>query len=123
MVGPRRVRLQLVRHRRARRYVLRLGPDGSARVTIPRGGSVSEAKRFASKHVPWLEKQLLRQAARAAAPRGWQVGTEVLFRGESVRIEVVAGTSNVLRVGENTFAVADPGQDLRPELERHFWKL
>src|SRR5262245_21716362 len=57
-VGARRVALQTVRHRRARRYVLRLNRDGVARVTVPRGGSIAEAKRFASRHTAWLEKQL-----------------------------------------------------------------
>ena len=35
-----------VRHRRARRYLLRVEPDGRVRVTIPRGGSRREADAF-----------------------------------------------------------------------------
>jgi hypothetical protein len=38
-----------VRHRRARRYVLRVDPDGRVRVTIPRGGSKREATAFAER--------------------------------------------------------------------------
>jgi len=41
------LRIHFVRMRRARRYVLRVRPDGDLRVTIPRGGSRSEALRFA----------------------------------------------------------------------------
>ena len=37
-IGAAHVRLWFCPNRRARRYVLRLRPDGSARVTIPRGG-------------------------------------------------------------------------------------
>src|SRR2546427_532355 len=37
----RQVPLVLVRNQRARRYVFRLSSDGSARLTIPRGGSAN----------------------------------------------------------------------------------
>jgi len=46
-----------VRHRRARRYVLRVDPDGRLRVTIPRGGSRREADAFAARHVQWIARQ------------------------------------------------------------------
>ena len=67
-VGARQVRLCFVRNRRARRYILRLRPDGAARVTVPRGGSLAEANRFAERNVTWLEQQLLRQALRPRRP-------------------------------------------------------
>ena len=44
VAATRRVRLCFVRNRRARRYILRLRADGAARVTVPRGGSVAEAR-------------------------------------------------------------------------------
>lgn len=87
-VGVRQLRLQYVRHPRARRYVLRLCADGTARVTIPRRGSQLEGRRFAHKNIGWLEKQLLRQASRSIAPKEWTSGTEILFRGEKTRLEV-----------------------------------
>ena len=37
--------------RQARRYVMRVRPDGALRVTIPRGGSQAEALRFAERHI------------------------------------------------------------------------
>jgi predicted metal-dependent hydrolase len=43
--------------RQARRYVMRIRPDGSARVTIPRGGSRAEARRFAERHLEWALRQ------------------------------------------------------------------
>jgi predicted metal-dependent hydrolase len=51
-----------VRHRRARRYLLRVEPDGRIRVTIPRGGSRREADAFAAQHLDWIARQ------RAKAP-------------------------------------------------------
>jgi predicted metal-dependent hydrolase len=46
-----------VRHRRARRYVLRVDADGRVRVTIPRGGSRREAEAFAGRHAQWIARQ------------------------------------------------------------------
>jgi hypothetical protein len=46
-----------VRHRRARRYRLRVDHDGRLRVTIPRGGSRREAEAFARRHSAWVARQ------------------------------------------------------------------
>ncbi|HYT68787.1 MAG TPA: SprT family zinc-dependent metalloprotease [Vicinamibacterales bacterium] len=63
------LRIHFIRMRRARRYVLRVRPDGDLRVTIPRGGSKSEALRFADKHLDWARRQRSRvlSARRPAA--------------------------------------------------------
>jgi len=55
-IGP----FYFVRHRRARRYLLRVEPDGRLRVTIPRGGSKREAQAFAERHVEWIAGQRAR---------------------------------------------------------------
>lgn len=124
MAGSRRVRLCFVRTRRARRYILRLRPDGAARVTVPRGGSLAEAKRFAARNAAWLEKQLLRQAQRPSRPATWQAGTEILFRGELLRLEPgVNGQAGLIHLGSETIPVADPVADLRPPIERHLRQL
>jgi predicted metal-dependent hydrolase len=52
--------LYFVRHRRARRYLLRVDHDGRLRVTIPRGGSRREADAFARRHVAWVLHQRAR---------------------------------------------------------------
>lgn len=52
-LGP----VYFVRHRRARRYLLRVEHDGRLRVTIPRGGSRREADAFARRHVEWICRQ------------------------------------------------------------------
>ena len=56
--------LDLVRHPRARRYVLRVRDDGTVRVSIPRWGSKREAEEFARQQQPWIERQLARVAER-----------------------------------------------------------
>ena len=49
-----------VRHRLARRYVLRVDADGRVRVTIPRGGSQREASAFAARNLEWIAQQRAR---------------------------------------------------------------
>jgi predicted metal-dependent hydrolase len=53
---------EFIRHPRARRYVVRVRPDGSVRVTIPRWGSKREAIAFAERQRAWIEKQRARVA-------------------------------------------------------------
>ena len=55
--------VHFVRMRQARRYVMRVRPDGDLRVTIPRGGSRSEAERFVERHRLWAERQRARMIA------------------------------------------------------------
>ena len=124
VAGTRRVRLCFVRNRRARRYILRLRPDGAARVTVPRGGSAAEAKRFAERNVAWLEQQLLRQALRPHRPAAWSLGTEICFRGERVRLEPGEnGEAGLVRFGGEVVPVAPAVGDLRPVIERHLRHL
>lgn len=52
--------IYFVRHRRARRYLLRVEHDGRVRVTIPRGGSKREADAFVQRHTDWVARQRAR---------------------------------------------------------------
>src|SRR5215510_9395619 len=52
-----------VRHPRARRYVVSVREDGGVRVTLPRWGSMREARAFAGRLDEWIEKQRQRLAA------------------------------------------------------------
>ena len=124
LAGARPVRLWFVRNPRARRYILRLRPDGAARVTIPRGGSLAEARQFAERNVAWLEKQLLRQAARPRRPEAWLAGTEILLRGDRVRLEMGANEeAGLVRFGSEVVRASNADGDLRPTVERHLRRL
>ena len=124
VAGTRRVRLWFIRNRRARRYILRLRPDGGARVTIPRGGSLTEAKRFAERNVAWLEQQLLKQALRPQRPASWLAGSLIFFRGEAVRLELEDnGETRLARFGGQVVPVSSASDDLRPAIERHLRQL
>jgi predicted metal-dependent hydrolase len=65
------VEFYFVRHRRARRYLLRVDHDGRVRVTIPRGGSRREADAFARRNLRWIQAQraTLEGASRSAEER------------------------------------------------------
>ena len=90
VLGTQTVPLLVVRNPRARRYLLRLRPDGTARVTIPRGGSQAEARAFVERNRGWLEKQVQLHQARPRHATTWPVGSEIWFRGERVKIESIA---------------------------------
>jgi len=57
---------RFVRHRWARRYILRVMDDGSLRVTLPRWGSKREAQQFVDASRAWIAEQ---QAQRNRRPR------------------------------------------------------
>lgn len=123
-VGGRLLPLRLVPNRRARRYVLRLQPNGIARVTVPRGGSAAEARRFASRNAPWLERQLLRQALRPARAEAWTVGSEILFRGERVKLErAMERLLTCVRFADQQVPVSRLDADVRPHVEAHLHHL
>jgi len=123
MVGSQRVRLHFIRHRRARRYVLRVRPDGSARVTIPNRGSIAEATRFVHKHIEWLERHLLRQKMDARRSTVWEHGTEILFRGQQMRLESIKDEQgNFVRLGTEKIRLDSEGE-LRPAIEQYLWRL
>jgi len=61
--------LVFVRHRRARRYVLRVEQDGHVRVTVPRWGSRREAAAFAEQERAWIENERRRVEEENARPR------------------------------------------------------
>jgi predicted metal-dependent hydrolase len=68
-------RLYFVRHRRARRYLLRVEADGRVRVTIPRGGSRREAEAFVVRNQAWIDAQLAQvrpPAFTLEAQRAWR---------------------------------------------------
>jgi predicted metal-dependent hydrolase len=124
MAGRRPVRLCFVPNPRARRYILRLRPDGSARVTVPRRGSLAQARQFAQSHARWLETQLLRQSARPVRPKHWLLGTEILFRGESVRLQTNdQHQPGQVRFGAESVPVSIANADLRPAVEAHLRRL
>jgi predicted metal-dependent hydrolase len=69
--------LRFVRHRWARRYILRVMDDGSLRVTLPRWGSKREAVQFVESNRAWIADQ---QSRRKREPRAAQGDEHALRR-------------------------------------------
>lgn len=119
-VGSDKVPLQLLRNPRARRYILRLRPDGTARVTIPRRGSAAGAGEFVARHISWLEHQVRKHKAHPPVPKVWRIGSTLLLRGELTHIHADPDNApGAIQLGAERIVVAEPQGDLRPAIERH----
>ncbi len=110
---------------RARRYILRVRPDGTLRVTVPRGGSRREAEQFVQRHEKWIARERSRvqvESSSSGGP-GWHDGSTILLRGEAVRISTEA-REKTWRVayGDRTVLVADLG-DVRAAIEHDLRQL
>ena len=107
-----------MRARRARRYIIRVRPDGSFRITIPRGGSRREAETFLQEHRAWAEGERIRVLAEHA-PAQWVEGDEILLRGELVPLRIIReGGVTWLRIATHRIELSDVPADLRPSAEK-----
>jgi predicted metal-dependent hydrolase len=117
--------VEFVRMPRARRYILRVRPDGTLRVTVPRGGSRREAEQFVRRHEKWVARERSRVRVESSSSGGpaWHVGSTILLRGEPVRITTEAGdTSWRVAYGDRAVLVADL-EDIRPAIEHDLRQL
>ena len=116
--GPMRFLVHLVRMRRAKRYIMRVRPDGALRVTIPRGGSRAEALKFAERHLAWAVRQRTRLRVNGAETATWEHGTAVMLDGSLQRIEIEPdGDRAIARLGRIS-ALIMRGADVRAALQR-----
>lgn len=122
-IGPRAVPIHFIRNPRARRYIIRLQPDGSVRATMPGRGSIKEARAFAERSIPWITTQLQKQQQHPVRPRAWQHGTEILYRGAAVTLQVAQNPNgNSVTFGDQAVRILDP-VNVRLSVERHLWRL
>jgi predicted metal-dependent hydrolase len=106
-----------VRNGRARRYILRVLPDATIRVTIPRHGSRREAEAFVRTRTRWIADRRQELETTRRDPR-WRAGQRIWWRGVPSRVEItqVDDGSVVVRCGEMTVATT-AREDYRPVLE------
>ena len=109
------VPIRFVSNPRARRYILRVQADGTARVTVPRGGTKRGAMDFAERQAGWVERQL-QNPPRHLQPEAWRPGTEILYRGQTVRLGWQAGE---VRCADHCVRVESEGDDFRLPLEKY----
>ncbi|WP_423141082.1 M48 family metallopeptidase [Parablastomonas sp. CN1-191] len=114
-VAGRTLPVILKRDARARRIVMRLGPDGaSLRLTLPRWGSAGEALAFARSRTGWIAAQLAAVPAFVAIADGTRIpylGRELTLRHDLARRRLPAIEGDALVVG-------GAGESLAPRLER-----
>jgi predicted metal-dependent hydrolase len=106
-----------VRNGRARRYILRVLPDATIRVTIPRHGSRREAEAFVRTRTRWIADRRQELETTRRDPR-WRAGQRIWWRGVPSRVEItqVDDGGVVVRCGEMTVATT-AREDYRPVLE------
>jgi predicted metal-dependent hydrolase len=122
-VGSQAVPIHFARNHRARRYIIRVQQDGSVRATVPRVGSIKEARAFAERNADWIAKQLQKRREHPVHPQTWQHGSTILYRGEDVQLIVSPNhDGNIVRFADQTVPVQNPA-NLRPAIERHLRKL
>ena len=114
--------IEFVRMRRARRYILRVKPDGSLRVTVPRGGSRREAQEFVDRQRRWIDRERHRVRSEHA-PREWRHGTEILLNGDRVTITVVPAADGFLVTYGNRALRVQGAGDLRAVIEADLTEL
>lgn len=115
--------IDFIRVRRARKYILRVRPDGSLRVTVPRGGSRAEALRFVERNLQWIIEERLRLEAQDV-PRRWEHGTAIPVRGEMMAINVGRDPRGaVASYGGRSVRVPQGADDLRPLIESDLRQL
>jgi len=103
------VPLRFVRHPKARRYVLRLSPDLEAVVTVPRRGSIRDARRFVAAHEDWLARERAAQLAVRERTRPLTIGDTVLVGGVPHVVLRAGGYDSALRVGGAVVPLAGDG--------------
>jgi predicted metal-dependent hydrolase len=102
--------VRLRRHRRARRYTLRIHPsDREAILTMPPRGTLADAKDFARRHGAWIAARLGRLPK--AAP--FHSGTVVPLRGVPHRILCVAGAVEHIDRRVHDFLKREARKDLQ----------
>jgi predicted metal-dependent hydrolase len=109
-------RIDFVRVRNARRYILRVRADGTLRITIPRSGSRAEAIAFMGRHLAWITKERAR-VRREQAPVRWTDGTDVFLDGIAHPIVLRNGPDGLTACYADRFVLVRDAGNVRPEIE------
>lgn len=105
-----------VRNGRARRYILRVLPDATVRVTIPRHGSKREAEAFLRTRSRWIADRR-RELEVSRRDTRWRAGQRIWWRGVQQPVQVTQDADGLrVRCGDLE-ALTALREDYRPVLE------
>jgi len=116
-IGGRPYDVVIARHRRARRYVLRLADARVLRLTVPRGASIAAGLRFAERQASWLDRE---ERRRHEGAEPWRQGTRVWFRGEMIALDL---NGRHVQCGSERIALTGDARDVRGKVEAHWTRL
>jgi len=116
-IAGREIPVTIARHRLARRYVVRVSPDGGVRLTVPRGASLAGGFAFAARQADWIAREMDRHRLRHAP---WSDGSRTWFRGELVPIGVAASRATI---GSEVIPLRSPKDDVRAAVETRLRSL
>jgi predicted metal-dependent hydrolase len=124
-LGGRQISVTVRRNARAKRYTLRLGPKGDgATLTIPKRGTLAEAKAFLDRHTDWLAEKTAENRLHAADGRG----TVVPVQGVAHRLESTGSPRGGVRAtydaaGHPVLSVPGAPEHLHRRAESHLRSL
>ena len=95
-VGSHSVAVAFIRNPRARRYILRVDPNGALRVTLPARGSQTEAWNFVRRKTAWINERIERHLANPPRLTLWGHGTELPYRGDIVQLVIHTNHSSAI---------------------------
>ena len=113
VVGDTTFPVDIVRHRWARRYVIRVTTDGRLRLTVPRGASIDGGLRFAASEHDWIAREWRRQRSSKAT---WHIGTLVWYRGDKLPIAL---DGEAIALGPERIVRSAAAADLCEAIESH----
>jgi len=118
------ITIHIVFRPRARRYLLGLRPDGTARLVIPRRGSEAEGIRFLERSEAWLLKRVAHWRSRSEVRAPWVDGSRFLFRGEETPLRVEMADGGVrLGFADQSIAVPHALADYREVVLKHLRRI
>lgn len=90
---------------RARRFTLRLEPDGDAVLTVPPGVPATDTRMFLMRHSDWLRKALAKRPPQVVM----QDGAVLPVDGKAVTLRVEQGRRKAPVLDETTLVIAGDG--------------
>lgn len=112
-----RLVVRFVRHVRARRYRLLFKRDGTARCTVPRRGTLREARKFVATNEAWLAGRLKQHQALPPVSGPLKPGDLVFLDGVEVPILLAEGGASG-HIGTMAIQIRSTEGDLRPVVEK-----